>query len=186
MKTSTGRGRAVLSGPRVAAVVGAGAAMVFDGGTASIAAARAFTAGFLAQAASEHAVPVLRRAVTDAQLVVSELVTNAVKYAAGPYSVRLAVKGRLLEITVWDTDPAVPEPRGPEPRGPEPERIGHHGLEVVLALCESFEAHQDRIGKHVTARIALRPDVHPDGGARPHTAPVAKQDPAGKTASDPA
>lgn len=186
MTTSTGSGPTLLSGPRTGAVAGAGAGMVFDGGTASIAASRAFTAAFLEQAAAEHGVRVPRQTAADAQLVVGELVTNAVKYAAGPYSVRLAVKGRLLEITVWDTDPAVPEPRGPEPRGPEPERIGHHGLEVVLALCESFEAHQDRIGKHVTARIALRPDVHPDGGARPHTAPVAKQDPAGKTASDPA
>ncbi|WP_225847110.1 ATP-binding protein [Streptomyces sp. HPF1205] len=189
MTTSTGSGPTLLSGPRTGAVAGAGAGMVFDGETASIAASRAFTAGFLEQAAAEHGVRVPRQAAADAQLVVSELVTNAVKYAAGLCAVRLVVRDRLLEITVWDTEPTMPEPRGPEPG-----RIGHHGLEVVLALCESFEAHRDPFGKHVTACLALGPAAVPEGqavvpGGRAKTratAPARGVPAAGKTAPDPA
>lgn len=189
MTTSTGSGPTLLSGPRTGAVAGAGAGMVFDGGTASIAASRAFTAAFLEQAAAEHGVRVSRQTAADAQLVVSELVTNAVKYAAGLCAVRLVVRDRLLEITVWDTEPTMPQPHGPEP-----DRIGHHGLEVVLALCEGFEARRDPFGKHVTARLALGPAVVPGGqdavrggpAKAPATDPAQDVPAAGKTTPDPA
>jgi anti-sigma regulatory factor (Ser/Thr protein kinase) len=134
--------------------------MVFDGQSASIAAARAFTADFLARARDEHALTLPRRAVDDAQLVVSELVTNAVKYAPGPCAVRLEICGRLLEITVWDTRPAALEPRAHEPG-----RVGQHGLEVVTALCERLEVRPHGTGKGVTALVALGPAGSSHAGA---------------------
>lgn len=187
METGTGSGPSALrharAGAHAGAVAGTVAGMVFDGESASIAAARAFTAEFLAQAAAEFAVPVPPRAVDDAQLVVSELVTNAVKYASGPCAVRLGIGARALEITVWDTEPAAPVPRGPEPG-----RIGQHGLEVVVALCESFEVRRDRVGKHVTALIALAPACPPDRGAGRCTAAAPQENSVapGKSAADPA
>jgi anti-sigma regulatory factor (Ser/Thr protein kinase) len=140
------------TGTRLPAGAGPCAGMAFDGERGSIAAARAFAADFLARAADEHGVAVPRALVADAQLVVSELVTNAVKCAPGPCSVELRIQGRLLEIGVWDGASALPEPRPPEPG-----RIGQHGLEIVMALSEGFEVRQDPVGKRVTALLALAP-----------------------------
>ncbi|MFC8350037.1 hypothetical protein [Streptomyces sp. NPDC057280] len=41
-------------------------------------------------------------------LAVSELVTNAVKYAPGPLLVDLRSEGDLTEVSVWDADPVLP------------------------------------------------------------------------------
>jgi anti-sigma regulatory factor (Ser/Thr protein kinase) len=157
--------------------------MVFDGESASISAARAFTAGFLAQARDELAFAYPDRVVCDAQLVVSELVTNAVKYAPGPCAVRLEISGRLLEITVWDNEPAVPEPLPQEPG-----RIGRHGLEVVTALCERFEVRSHGVGKGVTALVALGPAGVLHGGAERRSGQAPRTSPAlpEKSAADPA
>ncbi|MGW2836140.1 ATP-binding protein, partial [Streptomyces sp. NPDC001286] len=49
-----------------------------------IAHARHLAAGFLARVQAEHGLPVSQRVLDLTQLVVSELVTNARKYAPGP------------------------------------------------------------------------------------------------------
>ncbi len=89
-----------------------------------------------------------------AQLVVSELVTNARKYAPGPCGVNIEWAGAVLEITVWDTDPALPVVRAADPG-----RVGGHGLEIVTALCEGFEVRREPFGKRVTARVLAEPAV---------------------------
>ncbi|MGW5498266.1 hypothetical protein [Streptomyces olivaceoviridis] len=38
-----------------------------------------------------------------------------------------------MEISVRDSDPALPVPRGADPH-----RVGKHNLEIVMAVCRSF------------------------------------------------
>ncbi|MDJ0467121.1 ATP-binding protein [Streptomyces sp. H27-C3] len=114
--------------------------------------ARRFVVGFLAQLTEQRRGEISARVAGAAQLVVSELVTNACKYAPGPCVVNVELDGRALEITVWDSDPALPVTRAANPG-----RVGGHGLEIVRALCESFEVLCEPIGKQVKARILVRP-----------------------------
>ncbi|MFE7598380.1 ATP-binding protein [Streptomyces sp. NPDC057494] len=121
-----------------------------DGG--SIASARAFTAAFLSAAPSVRREPVAGECVELAQLVVSELVTNAVRHAFGPCRLLLELRRDALEISVFDRAAAAPVPQGHDPR-----RIGQHGLEIVVAVCESLSVEPDPEGKRVRARLSLLP-----------------------------
>jgi hypothetical protein len=47
-------------------------------------------------------------------------------------------------------------------RAADPGRVGQHGLEIVMAISQGFEAQREPVGKRITARIAL-PDE--PGGA---------------------
>lgn len=127
--------------------VRAGAAYV--GGSHIIAEARDFTADFLsrARAADVMVGPLL---VERARLVVSELMTNAVKYADGPVSILLEVREDALVIAVSDTAPALPVPKAYDPG-----RIGQHGLEIVQALCRDLRITEQTGGKRITAYIGL-------------------------------
>ncbi|MDO0925286.1 ATP-binding protein [Streptomyces sp. TG1A-8] len=128
-------------------------AAALDGEGTPIAEARHLAAGFLARVRTEHALPVSARAMDFTQLVVSELVTNARKYAPGPVLLELRVTGDVVEVAVWDSDPVLPVARAADPG-----RVGQHGLEIVMAVSQYFEARRERVGKRVTARIALRDD----------------------------
>jgi anti-sigma regulatory factor (Ser/Thr protein kinase) len=121
----------------------------YDGHPSMIAAARGFTDDFLERAA-RRGVPVGGRQRETARLVVSELVTNAVRHAPGPCRLVLDLGAGTLQVAVTDTSTAVPVAQ--ERR---PERIGRHGLEIVLAVCESVECRQLPQGKTVYARLAL-------------------------------
>jgi anti-sigma regulatory factor (Ser/Thr protein kinase) len=90
------------------------------------------------------------------QLVVSELVTNALKYAPGPVILELRIIGGSVEITVWDTDPALPAARTTDAG-----RVGQHGLEIVMAVVQDFEARREPVGKRITGRLALLDDSLP-------------------------
>ncbi|MFD8205817.1 ATP-binding protein [Streptomyces sp. NPDC059695] len=129
-----------------------------DGG--AIASARAFTADFLAAAPPVRDAPVARERVELAQLVVSELVTNAVRHASGPCRVLLELRRDVLEISVFDRETAAPVPRGHDPR-----RIGQHGVEIVVAVCESLSVEPDPDGKRVRACLSLVPE-HADRTGR--------------------
>ncbi|MFF7976003.1 ATP-binding protein [Streptomyces sp. NPDC007905] len=93
-----------------------------------------------------------RRAVQDAQLVVSELVTNAVQHAPGPCALRLELSpdAAALRITVMDTSAEPPRQRPPDPR-----RIGGHGLQLVNMLSDGLEVTPLTRGKRVTTTVAL-------------------------------
>ncbi|MDN3293327.1 ATP-binding protein [Streptomyces ficellus] len=116
----------------------------------AIASARDFTASFLLAKVAEGAV-VRPRTVEDARLVVSELVTNVVRHASGPCRVDVSLMSGMLEIAVSDTY-EVP----PIARAPDPSRIGQHGMEIVLALCESLDVEPLSSGKRVRARLAVK------------------------------
>ncbi|MFJ4525733.1 ATP-binding protein [Streptomyces sp. NPDC088810] len=126
-----------------------------DGDGTCIAEARHLAAGFLTRLKADHGIPVPSRAMDLTQLVVSELVTNARKYAPGPVLLDLRVTGPVIEVAVWDSDPVLPVARAADPG-----RVGQHGLEIVMAVVQGFEAHREPVGKRITARIALFDDPH--------------------------
>ncbi|MFJ1596550.1 ATP-binding protein [Streptomyces sp. NPDC088261] len=120
-----------------------------------IAEARRFARDFLTQLQGEFGVPVSTRLLGDTQLVVSELVTNARKYAPGPCLLDLQLLPDAVEITVWDSESALPIARAAEPG-----RIGQHGIEIVLALCEGFDVRREPVGKRIKVRLALADGPH--------------------------
>ncbi|MEU6602937.1 ATP-binding protein [Streptomyces flaveolus] len=115
---------------------------------------------FMSDVQAIQGIPVSERAMGVVELVVSELVTNAHKYAPGPCLLDLEVSDGAVEISVWDSDPALPVPREADPN-----RVGKHGLEIVMAVCRSFEIRREPVGKRVKATIVLAddPSGHPAG-----------------------
>jgi hypothetical protein len=65
-------------------------------------------AGFLTRVQAEYGLPVSQGAMDLTQLVISELVTNARKYAPGPVLMDLRSAGDAVEAVVWDCDPVLP------------------------------------------------------------------------------
>ncbi|UFR00017.1 NAD(P)H-dependent oxidoreductase [Streptomyces sp. Go40/10] len=49
-------------------------------------------------------------------------------------------------------------PRLPVPQAADPGRGGQHGLEIVMALCRSFETHREPVGERIVATVALADD----------------------------
>ncbi|MCF3960240.1 ATP-binding protein [Streptomyces fuscigenes] len=128
------------------------AAAVYDGAPSCIAAARDIVAAFLTDLQAVHGLSVSRDAIDFGQLVVSELVTNSVKYAPGPCVVSVETDGVFVVVEVWDSEVLLPQALAFEPA-----RVGQHGLEIVQALCESLEIQREPVGKRITARIPLAP-----------------------------
>ncbi|MGQ4419514.1 ATP-binding protein, partial [Streptomyces sp. SAS_269] len=79
------------------------------------------------------------------------------KYAPGLVLLDVRIAGDLVEVVVWDSDPVLPIARAADAG-----RVGQHGLEIVMAVCQGFEAQREPVGKRITARIALLDDP---GGA---------------------
>ncbi|GAA5708243.1 ATP-binding protein [Streptomyces avermitilis] len=128
-----------------------------DGTPSCIAEARRIAGEYLGRVQAVHGLAVSRRAVEVTQLVVSELVTNAMKYAPGAILLQLRIADDTVDVTVWDTEPALPAARAADTG-----RVGQHGLEIVLAVAQGFTVQQEPVGKRITARIALLddPDRH--------------------------
>ncbi|MFG2593888.1 ATP-binding protein [Streptomyces sp. NPDC048438] len=125
-----------------------GAAVSYEGPPV-IGEARSFAGRFLDRAVVRGvAVAGVKRG--DALLVVSELVTNAVRHAPGPCTLALDLRDGLLEIAVSDTSG-----RSPLPQPFEPQRVGQHGLEIVLALCVRVGTEITDRGKTVRAHIMI-------------------------------
>ncbi|MEU3205966.1 ATP-binding protein [Streptomyces cyaneofuscatus] len=131
----------------------------YDMDSGEIARARAFVRDFLTDARSLHGMPVSERAMDVAQLVVSELATNVCKYAPGPCLLDLEAGDGMLSITMWDTGSVLPTSRQADPT-----RTGQHGLEIVLAVCESFEVRREPVGKRVRVEISLLDGPRGDAG----------------------
>ncbi|WP_433917493.1 ATP-binding protein [Streptomyces canus] len=136
------------------------AGFALDGDDGCIADARHHAVAFLDRAHADHHLPVPARARDLTQLVVSELVTNALKYAPGPVLMELRITAHAVDVVVWDSDPAVPAARAADPG-----RIGQHGLEIVRAVTGDLFIEQEPVGKRITARIALS-NIPSDTAAR--------------------
>ncbi|WP_030565672.1 ATP-binding protein [Streptomyces aureocirculatus] len=115
-----------------------------------IGAARDLARDFLTDVQAVHGLPVSGRAMGTVQLVVSELVTNARKYAPGPCLLTLEVQGGAVEVSVWDSSTTLPLILPADPR-----RVGQHGLEIVMAVSQSFAVYREPVGKRITAAITL-------------------------------
>ncbi|MFI6103066.1 ATP-binding protein [Streptomyces sp. NPDC051310] len=79
--------------------------------------ARRVATGFLTEAERVYGGPA-SPAVTDAVLLVtSELVTNAVRHAPGPCTLRLTLHDESVLVEVSDTSASPPRPRAPDITG---------------------------------------------------------------------
>ncbi|MET9399943.1 ATP-binding protein [Kitasatospora sp. NPDC002965] len=78
----------------------------------------------------------------DVLLVVSELVTNACRYAGGPDQLVLSATAHTLRIEVLDGSDAPPRPRVPHAPG----QLGGHGLYAVALLAGGW-GHAPRPGR---------------------------------------
>ncbi|MET9931760.1 MULTISPECIES: ATP-binding protein [unclassified Streptomyces] len=126
------------------------AGFTLDGDGSCIAQARRHAVAFLDRARTEHHLPVSERTRDLTELVVSELVTNAVKYAPGPVLMELRITGDTVDIVIGDSEPHVPTARAADPG-----RVGQHGLEIIEAVAEKLFVEQEPVGKRITARLAL-------------------------------
>ncbi|NKQ23516.1 ATP-binding protein [Streptomyces galbus] len=122
--------------------------VVWDGAGVAIGDARRAVRTLLARAGH----PAEERASQDAQLVVSELVTNAVRHAPGDGGLLLELTpdAGVLTVTVRDSSPSEPQQR-PYDAG----RVGGHGMYLVARLCEHVETVALADGKQVIARMVL-------------------------------
>lgn len=127
----------------------AGVSAAFDG-TEPVSEARALAGAFLEELRAVHGLPVSDRATGMVQLVVSELVTNARKYASGPCLLHLEAVDTTVEVTVWDSNPTLPVARATDPG-----RVGQHGLEIARAVCRDLEVHREPVGKRIKATVVV-------------------------------
>ncbi|MEV6727117.1 ATP-binding protein [Streptomyces xanthochromogenes] len=112
--------------------------------------ARRLVRAFIADVRSTVESPVSDSTTELIELVVSELATNAYKYAPGPSRLNMEVHNGLVEVSVWDSNPNPPAIMPPDPL-----RIGQHGLSIVLAVAHTFTIRREYAGKRITAAIAL-------------------------------
>ncbi|MFD9305639.1 ATP-binding protein [Streptomyces sp. NPDC060048] len=122
---------------------GARVCVDFDGAPGCIAGAREAAVAFL----SHHAPPARRTFHDDVLLVVSELVTNAVRHAPGPLTLELGLIAGGIEITVGDTSSRPPRSRTPD-------RTGGRGWTIVQTLAHRVRVVPGHDGKTVHAELA--------------------------------
>jgi anti-sigma regulatory factor (Ser/Thr protein kinase) len=99
----------------------------------------------------------------DVELVVSELVTNAVVHGTGPITLRVRVIDRFVSVGVQDCGSGVP--RLP---GADPSSEGGRGMAVVAGIVSDWGVRVDGdTGKEVWAILAVARVAQPstNGGA---------------------
>lgn len=94
-----------------------------------------------------------QRAIEDVTLVISELVTNAVRHAGAgerdTIDVRVTKEGEALMIEVTDSEP------GRQPALRDDDRPGGMGLVVVSGLCRDWGTREGGARKSVWAEYRL-------------------------------
>jgi len=91
-----------------------------------------------------------------AELLATELVSNAVRHTKGPAALRVRWAAGVLRIGAWDADPEPPEPPGPLDQLAE--REDGRGLVLVRACADLWgwqplSRHGNR-GKYVWCELA--------------------------------
>ncbi|MGW7354629.1 ATP-binding SpoIIE family protein phosphatase [Streptomyces sp. NPDC054784] len=107
------------------------------------------------------------------ELVVSELVANALRYGDGPGTLRLLRADRLL-VEVSDTGPDLPQIQHADAQDE-----GGRGLQLINMLCRRWGSCRTHTGKvvwaeqdipHALTAAAAAPEPEPDGPAGPEGA----------------
>jgi anti-sigma regulatory factor (Ser/Thr protein kinase) len=93
--------------------------------------------------------PVTATVRYDVQLIVSELVTNALRHGEGPTVLRAALTATVVQLSVTDSGDGVPRMLPPEPG-----RVGGLGLVVVDRLTTEWGVASFPGGKTVWALLA--------------------------------
>jgi anti-sigma regulatory factor (Ser/Thr protein kinase) len=88
------------------------------------------------------------RLCDDLVLIVSELVTNAVRYGAPPVRVEVALDDRTVSVAVVDA-----APEHPTPRTTDEEAEGGRGLLLIDLLAVAHGVRPDPPGKAVWAAL---------------------------------
>lgn len=117
--------------------------------TASPSRARRFCAEQLGSVLPDR--PATEDVISDAVLVTSELVTNAVRAGCGRIQLELALDQDALLLAVHDDAPGVPVERHPgldEPHG--------RGLAIAAQIAQEWGYRLSDSGKHVWAQLAVR------------------------------
>jgi anti-sigma regulatory factor (Ser/Thr protein kinase) len=123
-----------------------------DGAARAVDARQALRA-FLAHAPHTGRRPVPAPLAVDAELAVSELVTNAIRHAPGPCGLIVRLSSDELTVTVWDTSAGRPTViKG------DRHRVGGHGLHLVHAVSDRVVVAPDARGKQITACFSLAAD----------------------------
>ncbi|HEX3649810.1 MAG TPA: ATP-binding protein, partial [Pseudonocardiaceae bacterium] len=115
---------------------------VLPAGTMADPAARRFTLDTLGSW------PVAAETRETAELVVSELVGNAVQHADGTVELGLVLCGDMVRIEVVDNSPVLPVMLDPEPAGDR-----HRGLHIVADLSANWGTKREAGGKIVWAEL---------------------------------
>ncbi|MEU0244252.1 ATP-binding protein [Streptomyces sp. NPDC006235] len=121
-------------------------------GAASAVDARLALRAFLAHGPHTALAPVPASLAMDAELVVSELVTNAIRHAPGPCELILRLFRGRLAITVRDTSAEQPAVQ----KG-DRFRVGGHGLRLVHTVSDRVAVAPRARGKQITAYLRLTP-----------------------------
>jgi anti-sigma regulatory factor (Ser/Thr protein kinase) len=132
----------------------------WDDGAASAVDARLALRAFLAHGPHTAPATIPATLAVDAELVVSELVTNAIRHAPGPCELILRLFRGQLAITVWDTSAEQPTVRQGDRF-----RVGGHGLRLVHTVSERVAVARRARGKQITAYLRLAPKDHASAGA---------------------
>ncbi|MEV6397452.1 ATP-binding protein [Streptomyces sp. NPDC051907] len=94
----------------------------------------------------------------DVLLIVSELVTNAVRHAPSPYALVLTADVGALDIAVADGSPVAPAPRSPDLT----DGTGGMGWHIAECLGAALSTEPLADGKRVHATLAERPGLRGD------------------------
>jgi anti-sigma regulatory factor (Ser/Thr protein kinase) len=95
--------------------------------------------------------PEVSETVGDVELMVSELVSNAVKASTAPVTLGLEVHHKWLGVTVHDDGP-----EEPVMRNPDPSEAHGRGLRIIAVLAETWGVRPDPAGgKAVWLRVPL-------------------------------
>lgn len=101
-----------------------------------------------------------------AELIVSELATNAVRHAATAFTVDVDVEGDTIRIAVTDGGPGTPEPAAPAADAP-----GGRGLIIVGHMADRWGVDRQPGSKTVWCTLAagaLAPSTRPSAANAEH------------------
>jgi anti-sigma regulatory factor (Ser/Thr protein kinase) len=92
------------------------------------------------------------RVIQTAELLVSELITNAIRHGTGPPSIRLTWNGRLLRIAVSDHSDRWPRRRATQNTEP-----GGFGIQLLERIAHRWGVTPGNPGKTVWVELSPAP-----------------------------